>query len=150
MLADTIDEHTSNAKIYGYTIILGAGVGCFCQAGFAVAQMKVKPEEIAYSVGFMTSGQMLGIVFGTGLSGALFINYSMQALQKVFPEAPAKAIADAIAGVGSDLIDKATPKVRATAIAGLTRAIDLAFVPIIAAGAICVVCSVLMKREKVF
>ena len=59
MLADTIDEHTSNAKIYGYTIILGAGVGCFCQAGFAVAQMKVKPEEIAYSVGFMTSGQML-------------------------------------------------------------------------------------------
>jgi hypothetical protein len=40
--------------------------------------------------------------------------------------------------------------VRAAAIGGLTRAIDLAFVPIIAAGAICVVCSVLMKREKVF
>ncbi|KAI1018731.1 hypothetical protein LB503_005555 [Fusarium chuoi] len=147
---DTVNEHTSNAKIYGYTIILGTGVGCFCQAGFAVAQMKVKPTEIPYSVGFMTVGQMLGIVFGTGMSGALFVNYGQQALQRVFPNVSKTEIADALAGVGSGLIDSAKPDVKAEAIHGITRAIQLAYVPIIAAGSICLICSLAMRREKVF
>ncbi|KAK1659527.1 major facilitator superfamily domain-containing protein [Colletotrichum godetiae] len=145
-----VDEHTSNAKIYGYTIILGTGVGCFCQAGFAVAQMKVQPNEIPYSVGFMTVGQMIGIVLGTGMSGALFVNYGQRALAQVFPNVSADVISDALAGVGSGLIDSASPEVRAEAIHGITRAIQLAYVPIIAAGAICLVCSVFMRREKVF
>ncbi|KAB5560109.1 major facilitator superfamily domain-containing protein, partial [Coniochaeta sp. 2T2.1] len=150
VLVYTIDEHTSNAKIYGYTIILGTGVGCFCQAGFAVAQMKVKPTEIPYSVGFMTVGQMMGIVLGTGMAGALFINYAQQALARTFPDASHDAIANAVAGVGSDLINNAPPALKAEAIHGITRAIQLAYVPIIAAGAICLICGVLMKREKVF
>ncbi|KAF6815309.1 hypothetical protein CSOJ01_03572 [Colletotrichum sojae] len=150
VLLYTVDEHTSNAKIYGYTIILGTGVGCFCQAGFAVAQMKVAPGEIPYSVGFMTVGQMMGIVFGTGMSGALFVNYGQRALAKVFPHVSAGEISDALAGVGSGLIDSAPADVRAEAIHGITRAIQLAYVPIIAAGSICLICSVLMRREKVF
>ncbi|RGP81354.1 aurofusarin rubrofusarin efflux pump aflt [Fusarium longipes] len=150
VLLYTVDEHTSDAKIYGYTIILGTGVGCFCQAGFAVAQMKVKPDEIPYSVGFMTVGQMLGIVFGTGMSGALFINYGQQALSAVFPDASKSEIADALAGVGSSLIDSASKSVRDEAIHGITRAIQLAYVPIIAAGSICLICGLCMRREKVF
>ncbi|KAJ3525990.1 hypothetical protein NM208_g11401 [Fusarium decemcellulare] len=150
VLLYTVDEHTSNAKIYGYTIILGTGVGCFCQAGFAVSQMKVLPNDIPYSVGFMTVGQMLGIVFGTGMSGALFVNYGQQYLSAVFPDVPASEIADALAGVGSGLIESASSDARAEAIHGITRAIQLAYVPIIAAGSICVICSVFMRREKVF
>ncbi|KAM5343434.1 hypothetical protein ACJ41O_011971 [Fusarium nematophilum] len=150
VLLYTVNEHTSNAKIYGYTIILGTGVGCFCQAGFAVAQMKVLPSEIPYSVGFMTVGQMLGIVFGTGMSGALFVNYGQRALAAVFPDVEAEEIADALAGVGSGLIESAPAEVRAEAIHGITRAIQLAYVPIIAAGSICLICSVFMRREKVF
>jgi MFS family permease len=150
VLVYTINEHTSDAKIYGYTIILGTGVGCFCQAGFAVAQMKVKPSEIPYSVGFMTVGQMLGIVLGTGMAGALFINYAQQALARTFPSASPQEIANAVAGVGSELINNAPPQARAEAIHGITRAIQLAFVPIIAAGSICLICSLAMKREKVF
>lgn len=150
VLVYTIDENTSDAKIYGYTIILGTGVGCFCQAGFAVAQMKVKPGEIPYSVGFMTVGQMMGIVLGTGMAGALFINYAQQALARTFPSASPQEIANAVAGVGSELINNAPPAVRAEAIHGITRAIQLAYVPIIAAGSICLICSLAMKREKVF
>jgi hypothetical protein len=112
--------------------------------------MKVKPTEIPYSVGFMTVGQMLGIVFGTGMSGALFVNYGQQALQRVFPNVSQTEIADALAGVGSGLIDSAKPDVKAEAIHGITRAIQLAYVPIIAAGSICLICSLAMRREKVF
>ncbi|KAJ5216390.1 major facilitator superfamily domain-containing protein [Penicillium cinerascens] len=147
---DTVDEHTSDAKIYGYTIIMGTGVGCFCQAGFAIAQMKVKPEEIPFCVGFMTVGQMMGIVFGTGISGALFVNFAQQALQQVFPLTSEDEISNAISGVGSQLLRSASSEDYAAAIHGITRAIQLAYVPIIAAGAICLVCGLLMKREKVF
>lgn len=98
----------------------------------------------------MTCGQMLGIVLGTGMSGAIFINYSQQALVKIFPDASASEISDAIAGIASELINSSSADTRAEAIHGITRAIQLAYVPIIAAGAICIICSVLMKREKVF
>ncbi|PHH92661.1 hypothetical protein CDD83_6265 [Cordyceps sp. RAO-2017] len=150
VLLYTVDENTTNAKLYGYTIILGTGIGCFCQAGFAVAQMKVDASEIAYSVGFMTCAQMLGIVIGTGMSGALFINYSQQALARVFPQASASELADAIAGIASQLINSASAEKKAEAIHGITRAIQLAYVPIIAAGTICLICSLFMRREKVF
>ncbi|CAG7924820.1 unnamed protein product [Penicillium olsonii] len=150
VLLYTVDEKTSDAKIYGYTILLGTGVGCFCQAGFAIAQMKVKPEEIPFCVGFMTVGQMLGIVFGTGISGALFVNFAQQALQKVFPSATEDEISNAISGVGSQLLRSASSEEYAAAIHGITEAIQLAYVPIIAAGAICLVCSLAMKHEKVF
>ncbi|KAJ2897833.1 hypothetical protein MKZ38_004346 [Zalerion maritima] len=150
VLLYTVDEFTSNAKIYGYTIILGTGVGCFCQAGFPVAQMQVKPEDIPYSVGFMTVSQMIGITLGTGISGALFVNQAQDGLAKVFPNATSAEISDAVAGVGSQLIESAIPAVRAEAIHLVTNAIQLAYIPIIAAGSISLVCSVLMKREKVF
>ncbi|KAL8408917.1 hypothetical protein RB594_007378 [Gaeumannomyces avenae] len=150
VLLYTVDENTSNAKIYGYTIILGTGVGCFCQAGFAVAQMKVAAAEIPYCVGFMTVGQMLGIVFGTGMAGAVFVNRAEQALAALFPNATKDDISNAIAGATSTLINSASPELRAEAIHGITRAIQQAFIPIIAAGAICLICSVVMKREKVF
>jgi MFS family permease len=42
----TVDEKTSTSKIYGYIIILGAGVGASIQSSFAVAQSYSKPEEI--------------------------------------------------------------------------------------------------------
>lgn len=112
--------------------------------------MKVQSYEIPYSVGFMTVGQMLGIVFGTGMSGALFINYGQQALSAVFPDASKEDISDALAGVGSKLIDSAPEAVKDAAIHGITRAIQLAYVPIIAAGSICLICGVCMRREKVF
>lgn len=126
------------------------GVGCFCQAGFAVAQMKVAPTDIPYCVGFMTVGQMLGIVFGTGMAGAVFVNRSEQALAALFPNATQNEISGAIAGVTSTLISSASPDLRAQAIHGIVKAIQQAYIPIIAAGAICLVCSLLMKREKVF
>lgn len=125
-------------------------MGCFCQAGFAVAQMKVKPTEIPYCVGFMTVGQMLGIVFGTGVSGALFVNSAQNALRAVFPGASETQISNAISGVGSELLRSAGPVKEMAGIHGITRAVQLAYVPVIFAGSVCLICSLLMRREKVF
>ena len=42
--------------MYGYTILIGAGVGAFIQAGFGVSQMLVRPDEVTDAVGFMSVG----------------------------------------------------------------------------------------------
>lgn len=150
MDTDTADESTSNAKVYGYTILLGTGVGCYCQAGFPVAQMKVAASDIAYSVGFMTVSQMLGIAFGTGMSGAVFVNQAHAGLQRLFPEASAEEISSAVAGVGSELISKASIETAAAAIHVIALAIQDAFIPIFVTGAIAFLCSLAIKRERLF
>ena len=147
---DTADETTSNAKIYGYTILLGTGVGCYCQAGFPVAQVKVAASDIAYSVGFMTVSQMLGIAFGTGMSGAVFVNQAHDGLQRIFPNASADEISSAVAGVGSDVIDKASKETASAAIHVIALAIQDAFIPVFVTGAISFLCSWAMKKEKLF
>ncbi|KAF5130825.1 Efflux pump DEP3 [Metarhizium anisopliae] len=149
-IGDTADEQTSNARVYGYTILLGVGVGCYCQAGFPVAQMQVAPKDIAYSVGFMTVSQMLGIALGTGISGAVFVNIAQQGLEKLFPNATVQQISSAVAGVGSDLLSSSTPELAAAAVHAIATAIQDAFVPVFVSGAVAFLSSLAMKREKVF
>lgn len=147
---DTADDMTSNAKIYGYTIILGTGVGCYCQAGFPVAQMKVAASEIPYSVGFMTVSQMLGIAIGTGMSGAVFVNQAHAGLHELFPNASATEVSSAVAGVGSELIEQASQELADAAIHVIALAIQDAFIPVFVSGAGSLLCSFFMKREKIF
>ncbi|KAJ4341110.1 hypothetical protein N0V95_007330 [Ascochyta clinopodiicola] len=146
----TADETTSNAMVYGYTILLGVGVGCYCQAGFPIAQIKVPASDIAYSVGFMTVSQMLGIALGTGMSGALFVNQAHSGLHNLFPGASAEEVSSAVAGVGSELIDKASEEVAASAIHVIALSIQDAFVPVFVTGGIAFLCSLALKREKLF
>ncbi|KAJ3497686.1 hypothetical protein NLG97_g1721 [Lecanicillium saksenae] len=144
------DETTSNAKIYGYTILLGVGVGSYCQAGFPVAQVKVAAVDIAYSVGFMTVAQMLGIALGTGLSGAVFVNKAHHGLRQLFPSASSEEISSAVSGVGSDLIDKASKELATASIHVIALAIQDALIPIFVTGAMAFLCSLTMKKEKLF
>jgi hypothetical protein len=52
--ADTVDENTSNANIYGYNILVGTGAGCYVVAGFSIVQSLVPIHDIANAVGAMT------------------------------------------------------------------------------------------------
>ena len=42
-----VDENTSTARIYGYSIILAAGAGCIIQTGFIVSQAVVPRSEMS-------------------------------------------------------------------------------------------------------
>src|SRR5271168_2841260 len=54
----TVDQGTSVARVYGYSIILGFGNGLFVQASFSVAQAIVELDLIASAVGFITCAQV--------------------------------------------------------------------------------------------
>lgn len=53
-MTDTVDETTANAKIYGYTILVGVGIGCYVVAGFGIIQTLVPASDIANAVSAMT------------------------------------------------------------------------------------------------
>lgn len=111
--------------------------------------MKFQRSEIPFYVGFVPVGHIGGLVFGPGISDALFVNFAQQTM-KILPMASADEDSNAASGVDSQLLKTATSEEHAAAIHGITRAIQLASVPIIAAGAICLVCSLQIKHEKVF
>jgi hypothetical protein len=49
-----VGENTSNAPIYGFMILVGAGAGCYIVAGFAIVQSLVPGGDTANAVGAMT------------------------------------------------------------------------------------------------
>ncbi|RYO84725.1 hypothetical protein DL766_000242 [Monosporascus sp. MC13-8B] len=50
----TVNSYTPESNIYGYTCLVGIGVGCFLTAGITVAQTKVPASDMTSVVGFMT------------------------------------------------------------------------------------------------
>nr|ART35015.1 putative Major Facilitator Superfamily transporter [Fusarium miscanthi] len=92
----TIDETTSNGKIYGYNILVGAGTGCYIVAGFAIVQSLVPTHEIADAV-----AQDLGMVLFLAISGSLFHNIGVDKVGSALPTASDAEIGNLIAGTSS-------------------------------------------------
>lgn len=53
----TADASTPVSNIYGYTALIGMGVGCFMLTGMSVLQAKLPTSEISNAVAFMTIGK---------------------------------------------------------------------------------------------
>ena len=53
---DTITAQTEASKVYGYTILIGIGVGCYIQAGWSVAECQAPASETPSIIGFMSIG----------------------------------------------------------------------------------------------
>lgn len=53
----TINPNTASANIYGYTILIGAGIGCFQSAGVAVVSAIAPPSDVNHAVSIMTIGK---------------------------------------------------------------------------------------------
>lgn len=101
-----MDTETSDAKIYGYTLLIGAGVGCSMTAGFAVAQTLVSASDLSNSVGFIAigtcinrtfrvlgtrqfltfqKGQMWGQIVVLSVGGSIYQNISLERLRDAIP-----------------------------------------------------------------
>ncbi|KAI5805836.1 MFS drug efflux transporter [Geopyxis carbonaria] len=145
-----VDANTSTAKIYGYTIMLAAGVGAFNQAGYSVAQAKVLPSEIPYAVGFMAVSQLGGIVIGLGCAGCIFLNLAQKGLEELLPTVDTETIQSAITGTGSTLISSLSAEVRDKAIGIISDSIGNVYLLAVAAGAITTLGAVFLKHENIF
>ncbi len=147
----TIDLTTSPSFIYGAISLLGIGCGS-CTAAYTVAAAKVKPAEVNDAMSFINISQIGGIMNALALSGAVYQNIATNGVSSVFRGAgltlSRSDIGSAVAGSKSVVFENLTPQVRELAINAIIAAIQKVWVMAIAAGAFTVVCSILMRWER--
>ncbi|KAL4950408.1 major facilitator superfamily domain-containing protein [Aspergillus filifer] len=145
----TVDMDTSTSRIYGYTVILGFGVGLWIQASFSVAQAILKPEAIPAAVGFITLAQFGGITIVMAIANAVFLNDCLTNVPRILPDVPRDQIEAAIQGTNG-LLETLSPGLRSQVLEVIVSGISKTYALVIAAGALVAVLSLLMKRERLF
>ena len=145
----TVKLDTSNSKIYGYTVLLGIGAGTYTQASFAVAQVKVKPHEIPMAIGFIALAQILGATIALAIANSVFLNQATNGILAIVPHEPRGVVQGAVSGAGSTFFQTLDPSVKAAVLGAVTHSISRVYILAITAGALTIVLSVFMSREKV-
>jgi len=146
----TIDQDDSTSRVYGYTVLIGAGVGMFGQAGYAVCQAVVDLTNIAPAIGFLTLAQFIGITLALALANAILLNESQSDIQRILPEVPLSEIQGAILGARSGLVQNLAPDTQRLVLGAIVKAIDTTYILVLVPGAMVILLSLFMRREKLF
>jgi MFS family permease len=146
----TVGVSTSVSAVYGYSVLLGVGVGIFVQASFAVAQGIVKEDEIPSAVGFITCGQITGITISISVANSIFLNKAETGISELLPQVPITDIQAAIAGVGSKFVQSLPEDVKEAVLEVIVTSLSKTYIMNIVAGALSVILAVFMKRERLF
>ncbi|KAE8423264.1 major facilitator superfamily-domain-containing protein [Aspergillus pseudocaelatus] len=131
---DTADLNTSNAKIYGYCILVGAGSGCYAVAGFAVVQSLVPLKEIPNAVGAMAISQDLGMVIFLAMAGSIYQNLALQKVAQTMPALSAADITNLVAGTSSRAYKALSEEERALVTPQITDAMSNVWLFFLVAG----------------
>jgi len=143
----TVDESSSNSRVYGYSILIGIGAGMFIQAGFSVAQAKVSPSRASDASSFIALAQNLGIVLALAISGAVFQNKALDELQRILPDLSRDALRGAISGSNSLVFKQIPAETRAKVLHAVVDAMSRTYYLVVAAGALTIVGSLFMKAS---
>lgn len=146
----TVNQDTPTRNVYGYTILIGTGVGMFIQAGFSVAQAVVDSENIAPVIGFITLAQFLGSTLALAIANAILLNGCQDQIQQILPDVPAADIQAAILGVGSDLVQTLSPDLKISVLDAIVSTIGRCYTLVIAGGSLVAFLSLGMRHERLF
>ncbi|KAF7593904.1 hypothetical protein BBP40_010606 [Aspergillus hancockii] len=146
----TVGLDTSVAHVYGYTVLIGIGVGFFSQASFSVAQATVAPDMVASAVGFISLAQITGITLALAIANAVFLNESERSIRDILPDIRAEQIRQTISGTQSAFFKSLAPDIREQVLRAIVDAQSKSYILVITAGALVTILSLLMKREKLF
>ncbi|KAK1992805.1 putative efflux pump antibiotic resistance protein [Colletotrichum falcatum] len=146
----TVEQDTPASRVYGYTVIIGAGVGMFLQASFSVVQTVVKPSDIPPAIGFITLAQFVGITLSLAIANAILLNSSQDEIQHILPDTPPADIQAAILGARSSLVRGLSAELRTRVLDAIVKAIDQTYTLVIAAGGLTAILSLIMRRQRLF
>lgn len=146
----TVQAHTSLARIYGYTVVLGTGVGMWLQASLSVAQAVVAPEDVPAAVGLVMLGQFIGICISLAIANTVFLNAARRAIQAILPQVPSETIGSAIQGSTSGFLETLEPDVKSRVLDAIVAAMGKVYILVIVAGSITAVLSLFMRRVRLF
>jgi hypothetical protein len=153
----TIKTTTSTSAIYGYSVLIAIGAGCGMQGGYSVASAKAKASEVPAAIGFMNCAQVGTGVIALGIAGTVFQNVGFQKLQTALDRISGVGhgfsqadIRSALAGTQSAVFQRGSAEVQAKALEAIVQTMDKIYFMVIAAGALTLVLSFFLKREKLF
>lgn len=148
----TVKNSTSAGAVYGYSILVAIGAGGSLQLGYSIAQATLPASKQSAAIRFINMSQLGGTTIALTIAGRVFQTYAFKNVKHAlaglgFTDAQVGA---AVAGAQGTLFDSLTPKVREAVLEGIVKAIGKAYILVIVGGATTLICSFLMKREKLF
>jgi hypothetical protein len=148
-LMHTITLTTSTSAIYGYEVLVAIGTGISMQTAYSVAVAVVQPKEIQGAIGIMNVAQIGGSTIALSIANAVFQNVGFNKLRDSlakfgFSDAQLRG---ALAGAQSHLL-AGEGELQRLAIDAVVDTMSTIWILLIVAGAVTLVCGVLMKREK--
>ncbi|KAI9883460.1 MAG: hypothetical protein M1823_004772 [Watsoniomyces obsoletus] len=146
----TIDVDSSPARLYGYTIILGAGSGLYIQASFSVAQAKVPLEETSTASSFISLAQIGGATIALAIANSVFLNQSTKKITQILPDTSIDQVRTAIAGRGSQFFGSLSEEKKAQVLKVIVDAIGRVYILALTAGCMAFILAIFLKREKLF
>ena len=147
-LMHTINVDSSASLVYGFSILMGAGAGCYAQAPFSIAQAKVPPKDIPVALAFIGCGQITGITLAFSIGYSVFINSATNQISALLPLTSSSDIQQAIIGVNSKVLETLPTDTRMQVLVAVNNSIRNVWIQILAAGALTFVLAVFMKRER--
>ncbi|KAI9737410.1 MAG: hypothetical protein M1834_009564 [Cirrosporium novae-zelandiae] len=88
----TVDANTSSARLIGYQIIYGMGIGFTQNVAFLSVQVDNEPEAIPISIAIVSFAQLFGGMLGPTIASAILSNSLDIYLPRYAPNAPAQAV----------------------------------------------------------
>ena len=139
-----------NANIYGYWILVGIGMTAY-QAAYSVVPTKVREDQIAEAMQFINAGQQGSTMIALTVGNTIYQNVAYNRLLPILSPAgySDEDVTAAIAGARSAVLQSAPEDAKSAALDVLVEAIDDAYILIIVSGALMLICSLLMRREKI-
>lgn len=138
----TVQQDTSQGRVYGYTVVIDVGVGMWIQASFSVAQAIVDPENVPAAIGFITLAQFLG--------NTVFLNEAEHRVQQLLPGLSPSEVQAAISGVIRDFAQNLSADVREQVVDAIVGSIGKTYILVMTSGALVAALSLALKREKLF
>lgn len=138
----TVDEHTSAAKIYGYSILIGSGTGAYIQMPFNAAQESVSPAQIPAAVGLITWAQLAAPAITLSIANSVFLNRAKISLAAILPpDAPLLSI---VSGVGKDYLRHLDQGVRDQVVHAILHSMAKSYILIITSGGLTLILTIIL------
>lgn len=142
----TIDENTPSARLIGYQIIFGVGLGVAFQLPVMAIQAEYakKPELIPQASSLLTFFQLLGGVIGIAIAGTIFNNQLVKELGAYAGQIPPdilKAVKQSVT-----VIFQLPQELQAPVVHAYVKALDYVFIFCVPVAVLASVFSVLVKN----
>lgn len=135
----TIDAATSNARIYGYSILLGIGTGAYLQMPFAVAQAQVSTALVPMAVAFTAFAQLAAPAITLSIANSIFLNGASKGLLRVIPGASPDLIRGLLFGAGNNHLASLGPEAHGQVLGVIVGAMSKIYILVIVSGALTLV-----------